>query len=107
MSTDTYYTVLVFVDYRKEVEIDILKVFPDQEQALVYAHRTLEDAKANAKIKYGREGDDEEENEDGNLNDEREYVFLRGKKLLEKKMATYRDFFSPILAVVEVDGSSQ
>lgn len=95
------YTVLVFADYRKEVEIDVLKVFLKQDSAISFAEQMVKDAGERAEED---DSDDEEECQDNKTEAaETDYVELHGKKVYARKLATYRGFSGPVLAVVEVD----
>jgi len=78
--------------------MEIVKIFPEKTAALNYAENLLQEATEKAKVEYGISA--EEEEEDSVREDI--YVQLHGEKIFEKKVATYRRFYNPILAVVEV-----
>jgi hypothetical protein len=101
MRTNRTFTVLVYVDYRKEVEIEILKSFMKKEAAIAFANKTLQFSEQQFKEKYPEYFQEEEESGE-HMREVGEYVRLEPSNVIfQKRMRAYKDFFDPILAVVE------
>jgi hypothetical protein len=92
---NSIFTAVVYVDYRKEVEIEILKSFMKKEAAIDFANKELQSSEQEYKEKYPGHFQEEEDSEVG------EYVQLHGNVIFQKPMRTYKGFFGPILAIVE------
>jgi len=73
---NSIFTAVVYVDYRKEVEIEILKSFMKKEAAIDFANKELQSSEQEYKEKYPGHFQEEEDSEVG------EYVQLHGNENL-------------------------
>lgn len=97
------YVVYVYADYRKEVEIDVIRVFLKKEDALAFAEKFLSDHK-----KVEHEHDDEHDDGDNTVpRIDAEYVTAH-HTTFDKPVDTYTPsdrtygYFHPRIAIQEV-----
>jgi len=102
-ATSVAYVTVVYSDYRKGNEFEVVAVDGTEELARARAKEMVDASRADARAAAG-DDDDDDEVDDDEVDDE--YVFIHGVVLLRARLAKHRDFFSPILAVIQVTSGS-
>lgn len=90
-ATSVAYVTLIYSDYRKNNEFEVVGVDCTKELALARAEKII------SAHRDEDDGDDDAGSDDGG----NDYVFAHGVVIRKKRLGGYNGFFSPMLVVIE------